>query len=360
MSTSPRPELEKIGPCLHGSISDAEMIALGLREVLDFSVSGNPLGPPPGVAAAIAATNPARYPDNECLGLRQAVAARFGLGIERVAVGNGSVELIWLLALAYLRPGDAVVVIGPTFGEYARAASIHSGRVILYSAREAELFRPDLGEVIQLIQAYRPRLVFLCNPNNPTGHYLERENVKRLAHACQDGLCVVDEAYLGFVEGVERWLTPTADNVVCLRSMTKDYGLAGLRLGYAVAAPDVVAALDKVRPPWSVNAAAQAAGLAALAEEAHLDRARQVVAQAKGYLIAKLSGLGLAVMPSTANFLLVRVGDAAAFRAALLAKGCCVRDCASFGLPEYARIGIRPLDECQRLARAVEEVLGGR
>ncbi len=357
MATSPRPELAAVPACPHGSIGGAELAAWGMRSVLDFSVNCNPLGPPSAVAAALAAVDPARYPDDECGALRRALAPRLGVAEDCLVVGNGSVELIWLLAAAYLRPGDAALIVGPTFGEYARAVAIHGGRPLEHRASAEDGFRPRVGEIVARLRDLRPRLVFLCNPNNPTGVYLGRAEVGRLSAACTDGLLVVDEAYLAFVERADSLLDLLDEGVVLLRSLTKDYALAGLRLGYALAAPAVSAALRQVRAPWSVNAAAQAAGLAALADEAHLARARQEVAAARAYLMAELTSLGLPVLPSAANFLLVRVGAASKLRGELLRRGCCVRDCTSFGLPEYIRIGLRRLPECRQLVAALREVL---
>ncbi len=359
MAALPRPELAAVPACPHGAIGEAELAARGLAEVLDFSVNCNPLGPPPGVAAALAAVDPARYPDDECRALRGALAARLGVDAERIIVGNGSIELIWLLAAAYLRPGDAALVIGPTFGEYARAVAIHGGRPLEHRAWAEAGFRPHVGEIAARARELRPRLVFLCNPNNPTGVYLGRAEVRRLSEACVDGLLVVDEAYLSFVERADSLLDLLDEGVVLLRSLTKDYALAGLRLGYALAAPAVIDALRRVRAPWSVNAVAQAAGLAALADEVHLARAQQEVAAARAYLAAELTSLGLAVLPSATNFLLVRVGAATRLREALLRRGCCVRDCTSFGLPEYVRIGLRRVWECRQLVAAWREVLNG-
>ena len=147
--------------------------------------------------------------------------------------------------------------------------------------------------------------------------------------------------------------------MLLLRSLTKDHGLAGLRLGYAITTPDLLDPIRRVRPPWSVNALAQAAGLAALEDVGHIEEARRVVAESRAYLAEELGALGLGVIPSAANFLLVRVGDGAAFRSGLLERGVCVRDCASFGLPAYVRIGVRRLEECRRLASAAREVVQG-
>ncbi|MHB1006867.1 MAG: pyridoxal phosphate-dependent aminotransferase [Chloroflexota bacterium] len=362
MSTSPRPELAAVPACPHGALGDVEREARGLAAVVDFSVNGNPLGAPPGVAEAAATAAATRYPDDGCRQLRRALAEHAGVSAEQVLVGNGSSELIWLLASAYLRPEDNVLLVGPTFGEYARAAAIQGARAVEYRAQEGSSFRPDLDDILALARRLRPRLLFVCNPNNPTGVYLRRDEMRRLLAGCEDGLLVVDEAYLSFVEAAESLVGLLDEGVVLLRSMTKDYALAGLRLGYALAAYEVIQALATVRPPWSVNAPAQAAGLAAFtpAGEAHLTRSRTAVFEAKAYLREALGSLGLAaIVPSATNLLLVRVGEATAFRSALLARGYCVRDCTSFGLPDYIRIGMRPLPECRGLVAAVREVLGG-
>jgi len=357
----PRPELRGLAPCPHGSIGLAELAAYGLRpeDVVDFSVSSNPLGPSPRVREALLAAEVSRYPDDEATALRRALAESVGLPPDHLLLGNGSAELIWLLALAYLRPGDRALILGPTFGEYARACRIAGAEPVAVDARPEESFAPDLEGARSLL-GERPRLAFLCNPNNPTGAYLSRDEVDALLAAGPETLFVIDEAYRAFVEAP--W--PSADlaergNVALLRSLTKDYALAGLRLGYVAARPEVVDALRTVRPPWSVNALAQAAGLAALADEAHLAASRAEVLAARRYLIEALSELGFRVHAGAANFLLIEVGDARAFRAALLRRGCCVRDCASFGLPRFVRIGVRTREECARLVEAVRLTVDG-
>lgn len=357
MPTSPKPELAGVPDCPHGAIGQSEAAGRGLGTVIDFSVNGNPLGQPAAVRAALAAAPTDRYPDNGSPRLRAAIAHQTGVGPERVVVGNGSAEIIWLLAAAYLRPGDPVLVVGPTFGEYARAAAIHGGAPLEARARREDEFRPNLPAIAERIEVERPRLAFLCNPNNPTGAYLRRPDVEGVLRACRYGLLVVDEAYLSFVSEADSLVDLLDEGVVLLRSMTKDYALAGLRLGYALAAPEVIAALEKARMPWAVNAPAEAAGLAALGDPDHLERSRRTCAEVKEYLWSELRSLGLEVVPSAANFLLVRVGNAAGLRSALLARGICVRDCASFGLSEHIRVGLRPLPDCRRLVAALREVI---
>jgi L-threonine-O-3-phosphate decarboxylase len=345
----PRAHVAALRPVHHGSISDAELAGLGLRrdQVIDFSTNTNPLGPS---AASVAAARQAvwtHYPDDGAARLKAAVAEREGVGLDEVVVGNGSAELIWLVALAFLGPGDRTTVVGPTFGEYARAAAIVGAAVDESRARSDDDFAPPLDA----LAGRAARVAWVCDPNNPTGQLIGSARLAELAEAASETLLVVDEAYAPFVDGWRPW-GRLPGNVVRLRSLTKDGAMPGLRLGYAVAAPAVARALDAVRPPWSVNAVAQAAGLAALADEAHLAAARDEVGRARAYVAGELTRLGWRVHPSSANFMLVEVGDAAETRAALLRRGVVVRDCASFGLPGHVRIGLRPVDECARLVAA--------
>lgn len=350
-----RAHIANLAPVTHGSISDAELASLGLSRdaIIDFSVNSNPLGPSPAALEAARESVWSHYPDDQATALRRALAARNHVDESTVVVGNGSSELIWLIALAFLEPRDAAVIVGPTFGEYARATRIVGSNVHEYRARACGGFAVDVSAVTELVHAVDGRLVFLGNPNNPTGTLLSADDIERLARAVPEALVVVDEAYRAFVDAPPR-TTPLLErgNVVLLRSLTKDYALAGLRLGYALASWDVRAALDRVRPPWSVNAVAQAAGLAAIGDEAHLEHARAEVRRARAYLTAALGDLGFPVLPSVANYLLVDVGNATVTRARLLKHGICVRDCTSFGLPAYVRIGLRPVADCERLVTA--------
>lgn len=356
----------------HGGIRPAELRALGLdpAEVLDFSASVSPLGPPAGLWATLQRVDLTAYPDPECLELREAIGRHTGAALDSILVGNGSTELIHLLAQAYLRPAAAggansVLLLTPTYGEYAGACALAGAELLTLAAQRDKGFAWDWAAAAEIIQSRRPALVFLCNPNNPTGVYLSRGETAALAAALAQsgGLLVLDEAYVNFV--ADSWdalaLLRTAEgglgaNLVILRSMTKDYALTGLRLGYAVAAPAVTAQLAARQPDWSVNALAQAAGLVALADGDYLPQARAAVAAAKDYLTRELTALGYAVMPSAANFLLVSVGDGAALRERLRRRGLFVRDGASFGLPDCIRIGIRPWADCQRLVTALGDL----
>lgn len=346
------------GDVVHGGLRPAELRALGLRpeEVVDFSASVSPLGPPPGVRAALVRLDPAAYPDPACTDLRQALAARDEVRPDQILVGNGSVELIHLLAQMGLTRGDTAAVFTPAFGEYAAACRRWAGRLVEIPADGRDGFRWRLDTALGPLG--RARLVFLGLPNNPTGVYLTRAEVEWIAGAC-DGLLALDEAYRPFVE--RPWDTTelvATGRVILLRSLTKDYGLAGLRVGYAVGPAPLIARLRAAQVSWSVNAAAQAAALAALADPDHLERVRAAVREAKAYLCAALAGLGLPVVAGAANFVLVGTGDAAAVRGRLLSRGLAVRDCTSFGLPDHIRVGVRTRPECERLVAALAEVVG--
>jgi histidinol-phosphate aminotransferase len=330
-----RPELLALPPVPHGSVSAAELHEFGLKpdDVLDFSVNTNPLGPARAVLQAIRQADWTRYPGDDEAPLKLGLAQQVGVDPSWVALGNGSAELVWLICLAVLRPGDCAAVLGPTFGEYARGARAVGAQVT-----------QEPGPA---------RLMFVCNPNNPTGAYLSRAHIEALLEADARRVLVLDEAYVSFVE--DAWASQSLlsrhPNLVILRSLTKDHAVPGLRLGYLLAAPDLVRAIEAVRPPWSVNAGALKAGLAALSPGAtrHVSEARRVVATSRCLLTQGFAQRGYAVAPSRANFVLVEVGDATVFRRRLLPKGLVVRDCTSFGLPAHVRIACRQPDECQRL-----------
>ncbi|MFC1977149.1 pyridoxal phosphate-dependent aminotransferase [Chloroflexota bacterium] len=357
MPLRPRPEVENLEDCPHGGLNYKELKAMGLApdEILDFSVSSNPFPPPAGVRKVLGTIIIERYPDSEAAEFRQCLSAKLGVAPGNILAGSGAVELIRLIALAYFRPGDSVLILEPTFGEYKVACHIAGAEVVSQWGREEEGFAPRIEETVNLIRQLRPRAVFICNPNSPTGHYLSRSEVEIILHACGDGMLVLDEAYVAFVD--ESWSSIdliSRDNIVIVRSMTKDYALAGLRLGYAVANEEIINALRRVCPPWNVNVAAQKAGIVALEDADYLERCQQETAKAKRFLIDELDRIGFTLVPSSANYFLVKVTNAQDFRSALLRHGILVRDCTSFGLPEYVRLAARTMPECQKLIATIQ------
>ena len=358
------------GRPVHGSIRPSELRALGLEpsEVVDFSASISPLGPPPGLWEALQQVDLTTSPDPENLELREELSRRLGTPEETILVGNGSTEIIHLLARAFLSPSagemaKSALLLTPTYGEYLGTCRLAGASIFNCNADihpgAASPFSWDMEDVAEHIAAQRAALTFVCNPNNPTGVYLDEPAIRLLAEAADEagGLLVIDEAYINFV--TDRWDSlPMAwgSPVVVLRSMTKDYALTGLRLGYAVASREVIGRLAAFQPDWSVNSLAQAAGLHALSDDSYLARAREAVQRSKKMLTDRLTESGYTVLPSAANFLLVEADDGRMMREQLLRRGLVVRDCASFGLPAHIRIGIRPEADCLRLAEAMEEL----
>lgn len=353
-----RDSVQRLADVAHGALDYGELERLGLspNQIIDFSTNTNPYGPSPRVWEALQATPIDRYPDRQALALRRALSERLDWPVDGLLAGNGSAELLWLIALAYLEPGQRVLVVGPTFGEYARAAALAGAAVAEVRARRADGFRPDVRAVTAELAACDYRLAFVCNPNNPTGQTLDLAVLTGWAQAFPRTLFVIDEAYLTFSDTAHAVFPPGAPNLLALRSMTKDYALTGLRLGYAVAYPEVIAALRRVQPPWSVNAMAQAAGVAALSDTDHLHATIARLQAAKAALVTGLQQRGYEPLPSATQYFLMHVSDAARFRAALLPSGVQVRDCASFGLPEYVRIAARRPEENARLLEILDKM----
>jgi histidinol-phosphate aminotransferase len=356
----PKKWLAGLEVCPHGGIDYAELEELGIDpdRILDFSVSTNPFMPPPGIKERLKDMPVERYPDSWASALTQKLAARLVVDAENIVVGSGTTEIIRLIALAYFRRGDAILIPQPTYGEYELAGRITGARIMAPRAAEEANFTPKIDEVIKTIRQRRPRAVFICNPNNPTGKYLSRMAIERIADALDDTLLVLDEAYVAFV--ASSWCPfdlAERGNVIVLRSMTKDYGLPGLRLGYAVARRGIADVLRKVRPPWNVNGLAQATGLAVLDEDDYLQQSLAQVKEAKRFLTAEIARFGFTVLPSDAHYFLVKVGNAPECRRALLRHGILVRDGSSFGLPEYIRVSPRSLPECEKLVAAMEKTL---
>ena len=364
----PRPPstLATLPPATHGARDYGELIRLGLNpdKVIDFSANSNPYGPHPAVleAVAVAVTidTLARYPDRDCLALRAAIAAAEKVSGEALLPGNGTVELIQLIALAFVRPGSRHLILAPTFGEYAHAIHLLGGQVYEYRppAASADL-RLDAEGVAAAIRRLQPDSIWLCNPNNPTGQQWTAGELAylRAADPAHRALWVVDESYRYFTADpipLASW--SEGENVIILRSLTKDQALAGLRLGYAMAAPPLIAVLRAVQPTWSVNSLAQIAGVAALQapvlawRQHSLARLRQHAAS----LWAGLAELDFEVLPTTTSYTLVGVDNAANFRHRLLLQGLQVRDCASFGLPRHIRMAARRPAENESLLNAIK------
>jgi histidinol-phosphate aminotransferase len=359
MTITQRPQLAQVGEIVHGAIDPAEMTRLGIdpRKVLDLSANTNPFGPSPHVRAALADVVLGEYPDRHATALRNALAERWQVLPQQVLVGNGATELIWLAALAFLDPGDRVLILGPTFGEYRRASQLMGATIHELTSLAAASFQFDIDTLDEALAELRPKLAFICQPNNPTGQLLSQSDLERVVRTHPATLFLIDEAYLDFVPDTPSAIRLAAENVLVLRSMTKFHGLAGLRLGYALADSRVISALECARPPWSVNTAAQQCGLAALADQQHAADSLARLQRSKDELLKALRVAGLAPLASVGPYFLVHVGSGARVRAELLRRNILVRDAASFGLPEYIRISTPRPEEIGRVAAKLREVL---
>lgn len=356
----PKPNIDRLFPQTHGGINYAEIRNLCIvpEAIIDFSTNCNPYGPPPGLQKAIATAEIEKYPDSEATELKIALSAKLSISPDYLIIGNGSTELIRLIALAYFDGKTTVLIPKPTYSEYEVACRIANARILHYSTSDQSNFKINTNDIVSFISQHQPEGIFLCNPNNPTGQYLSREEVTIVLEAAPNSMIILDEAYVAFTE--KTWSSPDLlkkyDNLVILRSMTKDFAVAGLRLGYAIAKEPVISSLKRIKPPWNVNAVAQKAGLFVLDKDAYLEECTRNIREAKNYLITELGDLGFKIMPSQTNFFLIKVSNFAfEFKHALLHLGILVRDCTSFELPHYVRISPRSIAECKKLIEAIKE-----
>jgi histidinol-phosphate aminotransferase len=356
----PKKNITTLKACTHGGLIFDELKTLGIDadKIIDFSISTNPFMPPPGFKETMKNVNIERYPDSYSTELTEKLAKRLKTTRANILVGSGTSELIRLISLAYFHQNDTVLILEPTYGEYEVACRVAGARPVKYRALEENSFIPDIQEFTGIIRKRHPRAVFICNPNNPTGKYLKRTAVENIIKLLGDTLMVLDEAYLPFVNNSWNSLDLTErNNVIVMRSMTKDYGLPGLRLGYAIAQTGIIESLRSVAPPWNVNAIAQAAGIAVLKKDEYLRRSLVKIQEAKNYLQNALSKLGFNLIPSDAHYFMVKVGNATECRRTLLKHDIMVRDCTSFGLPEYIRVSPRTMPECEQLVKAMKIII---
>jgi len=343
----------------------------GVADIVKLASNENPLGPSPSAAAAAraAAAGVHRYPDGSAWALRQDLAARHEVAPECLVLGNGSNDVLDLVARAFLAPGRVAVVAEHAFAIYAiaaRSAGAESRVVPANPEGQAQAFGHDLVAMADAAAGPGVAVAFVANPNNPTGTWAGAQAVAAFLEAVpREVIVVLDEAYVeyataaeGYAEG--RPLLERHPNLVLTRSFSKAYGLAGLRVGYGIAHPAVADLMNRVRHPFNVNAVAQAAALAALDDDDHIRRSVAENAAERGRLTTGLEALGLRVLPSAGNFVCARVGDAAAVNEALLRAGVIVRPVAGYGLPEWLRISVgRPAENDRLLAALADGPLEG-
>jgi histidinol-phosphate aminotransferase len=339
----------------------ARDLNLDPKSIVKLASNENPRGPSPRVLAAIAqaASEVTRYPDGNAFALKAALSERLGVAPSQIVLGNGSNDVLELVTQAYLRAGDETVYAQHAFAVYPLATQARGGVGIEVPARD---FGHDLPQMRAAITP-RTRIVFVANPNNPTGTFVARAELEAfVASVPRDVLVVLDEAYNEYLEPAERcdsvgWLS-RYPNLVLSRTFSKAHGLAALRIGYGIMHADVADMLNRVRQPFNVNALAQAAALAALADGDYVDASRALNRAGIRQLGDGLAALGVMSLPSHGNFVLAKVGDAQKVNQALLAQGVIVRPVANYGLPEWLRVSVGLPSENERFLAALASALG--
>ena len=335
----------------------------GLEDVIKLASNENPLGPSPKAVTAIREALPSlnRYPDGKSHDLACALADTCGVEPEWVIVANGADGIIVQTCLAYLDEGSEVVVSASSFAVYDIFTQIMRARLVKTPLKNYGL---DLEAMAGAITP-RTRIVFVCNPNNPTGTIVLADEVAAFMERVPDDVLVVfDEAYYEFVDCADYprsldYVRQGRANVLVMRTFSKNFGIAGIRLGYAIGAPEILAPLQRVKEPFAVNSLAQVAGVAALEDTDFLDRTLEITRRGRRYLKDQFEELGLETVPSHTNFVLVRIGpEALDVQQALLRRGVIVRPCTAYDLPEFLRVTVGTQDENARMIRALAEVLG--
>jgi histidinol-phosphate aminotransferase len=335
---------------------------LGIQGSIKLASNENPLGPSPRALAAVADAMKTLhlYPDGSAFYLRRRLAERHGVSPDDILVGNGSNEIIELIVRTFLRPRDEAVMADQAFVIYRMVVQAVAATPRVIPLRN---YTHDLEAMAEAVTP-RTRLVFLANPNNPTGTIFHRRDWEAFLRALppRQLIVVADDAYADYVEDPEYpdTIGSRGDGsvaVVTLRTFSKLYGLAGLRIGYAVAPGPVIEAMQRIRQPFNVNALALVGALAALDDREHVRRTLEVNRQGMRTLTEAFRRLGLPFVPSAANFVLVRVGQGLEVYERLLRRGVIVRPMDGYGLPEHLRVTIGLPEENQRLIEALEATL---
>jgi len=319
-------------------------------EIIKLASNENPLGPSPKAIAAMHDTieNAHLYPDGGAFYLRNAIAKKLNVTPDHIILGNGSNEIIELLAHAFLERGDAIVISEHAFIAY---------KTIEAPSRD---YGHDLDAMLGAITD-RTELIFIANPNNPTGTLLSADAIERfMARLPPQVLVVFDEAYYEFVEEMPDTLRYMRDgrNVVTLRTFSKIHGLASLRIGYGIARPELIEVMHKTRQPFNVNGVGQVGALAALADEEHQRETKELTDRGRAFFEKEFAAMKLRFVPSVANFVLVNVGDGLAVFRTLLQRKVIVRAMKGYNLPEWVRITIGTMDQNRKCVEALRRVLG--
>ncbi len=356
-----RSAIFNLKPYVPGKPIDEVKRELGLEDIIKLASNENPLGPSPLAqkAAASIIGQMHIYPDSNSFELKKRLSELFNQPMDTILIGNGSDELLKLIAETFLNPGDEVVLPQPSFSEYQFTATVMDGVCVQVPLRG---FALDLPAMLTAINE-RTKVIYLCNPNNPTGTIVAKEQLDRFMEEVPDYVLVVfDEAYSEYVDSSDfvsglSYLS-SGKNVIVCRTFSKIYGLAALRIGYAFTTPEIASAIERVTEPFNVNSVAQTAALAALDDIEHLQASQALNGKGKQYLYEQLESMGLSYVPTQANFVFLDTGkNCRLVFDKLLQMGVIVRTGNIFGYPTYIRVTIGTAEENTRFINALQTVL---
>jgi len=362
MSNLTRPEIESLRPYSPGKPIEEVQREYGLTDIVKLASNENPLGPSPLALEAMkrAIEQTRLYPDNDWYHLRRELGQHLGLPHEQVVVGRGSDEVILQIGLAFIRPGDRALMPEGPFSQYEFVTRLMGGECVMVPMRD---YRYDLAEMARRFDE-RAKIVWIGNPNNPTGTIVTIDEVTAfMERVPEDCVVVFDEAYCEYVEDpyypdTLTMLEEGADNIIILRTFSKVYSLAGLRIGYGFGPPRLIENLMRVRAPFNVSTVATEAARASLRDHNQVERSVKVNREGKEYLYAELARLGLSYAPTQANFILVNVGmDCRQVFEGLLRQGVIVRTGDIFGLSTHIRVTIGLPEQNRRFITALEKAL---
>jgi histidinol-phosphate aminotransferase len=357
-----RNEIFNLKPYVPGKPVEEVQRELGIDNIIKMASNENPLGPSPSAKQAVSRILDQMhvYPDANCFYLKQKIAEFYNYDIRGILVGNGSDELLKLLAETFLTGEDNVVFGQPSFSEYEFTATIMGGKSIRVPLTD---FKHDLNAMLAAITP-ETKFVFICNPNNPTGTIVTQAEIDDfMAKIPDDILVIFDEAYYEYAEdpayGNGLKYVREGRNAIVLRTFSKIYGLAGLRVGYGLTTPAIAAAVETVTEPFNVNLLAQVAATAALGDKEHLERSRKVNHEGKEYLYKEFEKMQLDYVPTESNFIFVDTGkDCKAVFQQMLKLGVIVRSGDIFGYPTFIRVTVGTSEENQRFIDSLQKVLG--
>lgn len=356
-----RPSIQQLKPYVPGRSIEEVREKYGLKEIVKLGSNENPLGANPKVLKAMAKMLPKAhlYPDGSSRILRDTLGELYGVPREMVMVGNGSDEILLNIALAFVNPGETVLVSEHTFSEYEFSGRVADGQIVKIAMQD---LRYDLAG-FRAALALKPKVVFLCNPNNPTGTWFTHDELKLLLEeASPETLVVVDEAYAEFADDPKfprcLELLPLYPNLIISRTLSKLYGLAGLRLGYGIAHPHIVRECQRVKTPFNVNLAIQEGAVVALRDLAFVKKSLSVNRKGRDLLQKKLQALGLKTLPSQGNFICFEVPRPAIDLCEdMMKQGVIVRALRSFGLDTWCRVTVGTPDQNRKFLAALNSVL---